>query len=99
MRLDCREGDARQIVGADASADPDDDEPRASERELGTRTSKGGEHETDQEHHQPAEHVQLGVQVDDHISSLAAPVEELVDGRERLHRSLQRPERERSAAG
>ena len=39
------------------------------------------------------------MQVDDHIAGLTASLEQFVDGRERLHRSLQRPERERGAAG
>ena len=39
------------------------------------------------------------MEVDDHITGLAAPIEQLVDGRERLHRPLQRPERKRGAAG
>ena len=43
-----------------------------------------------QEDHQAAEHVQLGVQVDDHVPGVPAAVEELVDGGKGLDRSLER---------
>ena len=99
MRLDGREGDAEHVIGADAHTRRGDDEPRATQRQLGAGVAEGGKDEPDQEHHQAAEHVQLGVQVDDHVAGLTAAVEQLVDGRERLYWALQRPERERAAAG
>ena len=47
----------------------------------------------------PAEHVQLGVQVDDHVPCVAAAIEQLVDGGKRLDRSLERSHGERRATG
>ena len=47
----------------------------------------------------PAEHVQLGVEVDDHVSGVTPAIEELVDGGEGLHRALERSHGQRCAAG
>jgi len=99
MRLDGREYDAGEVIDAHACAECDDGEARTPQRELRPGVPQGGEDEPDQEHHQPAQHVQLGVQIDDHVACLAAAVEQLVDGREGLYGPLQSPERERSAAG
>ena len=52
----------------------------------------------DEQDHQPAEHVQLRVEVHDHVACIAAAIEQLVDRGERLDGALQRPDRERAAA-
>ncbi len=73
--LDSREGNAEHVVRAHARPDRDDDEPRPSQRQLGSGAAQRSEDEADQEHHQPAEHVELGVQVDDHVACVSAAVE------------------------
>ena len=80
VRLDGRERDARRrsrrpsrprrTAEARLPAAASQSAPSAAQRD---------EREPDQEQHQPAEHVQLRVQVDDHVAGLAAPVERLVD--------------------
>ena len=39
------------------------------------------------------------MQIHDHVARVSAPVEQLVDRRKRLHRSLERPDGESRAAG
>ncbi len=60
--------------------------------------SQQTEREPCQQHEQAAEHVQLGVEVDDHLTGVAAALEEPVHGRKRLHRALKRADSERRAA-
>src|SRR6266536_3251269 len=50
---------AEKAVRAHARPDRDDDEPRPSQRQLGSGAAQRSEDEADQEHHQPAEHVEL----------------------------------------
>ena len=99
MRLDRGEGDPARVV---------DEHPARHEHERGAHRPPGHtavEHDEqtgdgpDQHHHQSAEHVQLRVQVDDHVAGLAAAVEQLVHRRKRLHRALQRPDGEGRRAG
>ena len=56
------------------------------------------EREPDQHREQAAEHVQLGVEVDDHRARISAAIEQVVHGRERLDRPLKRPDGEGRAA-
>ena len=99
MRLDSREDEPAGVVRAHAGRDGDDRHPCAPGRPGGAELAQRDEGEPDQDHHEPREHVQLGVEVHDHVAGLAALVEELVHGRERLHRPLQRPDRERCTPG
>ncbi len=66
------------------------------------QTAKIGEQrqsDAHENHHQPAEHVELGVEVDDHATRVAAAIQQVVHGGDGLHRPLQRPDGERGAAG
>ena len=53
---------------------------------------------TDEHHEQPAQHVQLRMQVDDHGAGVASSVQQVVHGRERLDRPLERADGESRAA-
>ena len=98
MRRDRRERHSGRVVDGDSDADQAHGQTRAALLPLGSERVQRHEGEPSQQEHQAAEHVQLGVQVDDHVAGLAAPVESLVHERHRLHRALQRPDRQRRAA-
>jgi len=86
------EGDAGRVVDAHPRRDAQERRPHPPRREL--EQSADG---PDEQHHQPAEHVQLRVQVDDQVAGVPAAVEQLVHGRQRLDRPLERPDGEGGA--
>ena len=95
-----REGDPAGVVDAHAGRDPYHRDAHLPPRpRLAGLPAQQRERQGEQDGHQPAQHVELCVQVDDHVAGVAAPVEQLVDGRERLHGPLERADRERTAPG
>ena len=99
VRLEGGERDPGGVVDGHPRSDSPQRDLRRPRRPPRTETPEGTEAEPDEDHHQPAQHVQLGVQVHDHISRFAASVEQVVDRRECLHGTLKRAECQRPAAG
>ena len=82
------------VVRGDPERDACERHPLGANDRLPAEARQEGEREPNEHREQPAEHVQLRVEVDDHGTRIAAPVEQLVHRRERLDRPLQRPDRE-----
>ena len=98
MRLDGGEGDSGRVVHGHPGRHEHEHEPGPPRLPRGAEQLEGAEREPHQEKHQPAEHVQLRVQVHDQVTGRTAPIERLVHERHRLHRALQRADRQRRAA-
>jgi hypothetical protein len=98
VSLDNRGLDADSVVGRHAKSDAGEGDALGAYERLATQLRKHGKGEADQHREQTAEHVQLGVEVDDHRAGVSAPVEEIVHGGKRLNRSLKRSDGERRAA-
>ena len=91
VRLHRREREAPGVVDGHPGRYRSHDDTRPA--------AEGHQREPDEDHHQAGEHVQLGVEVDDHVARLAAAVEELVHRREGLHRPLEGSDDKGAAAG
>ena len=95
MSLERGEGDPADVVHAHSRTDADQGDARMFER---ARCREQRERRADEQDHQSGEHVQLRVEVHDHVARIATAVEQLVDRGERLDGTLQRADRKRAAA-
>ena len=97
VSLDDRRLDSHPVVRGYSERDACERHPLGANDRLPPEAREEGQREPDEHREQPAEHVQLRVEVDDHRTRIAAPVEEVVDRWKRLDRPLQRPDAERGA--
>ncbi len=88
VSLDDRHLDSHPVVRGYSERDACERHPLGANDRLPPEARQEGQREPDEHREQPAEHVQLRVEVDDHRTRIAAPVEEVVNRWERLDRPL-----------
>jgi hypothetical protein len=98
VRFDAGERDPGGVVRRDPGRDADEGDDLRTDPAPPAECSQQSERQPSQQHEQATEHVQLGVQVDDHLARIAAALEEPVHGRKRLDRALERADGKRCTA-